>query len=172
MPQFPRQRAECVIHHSPGDVAHNTLLLSAVASFFASCGGSRRWTALRCVGFAKLFNVLCYMTWLSEFWLPTHLPAAQESCFRSSIAHCLDLAGPDVSLFPSRSMRRMSYLFHPNSLFGIGRLGGWVISPVSPLGGSPLRFTRLTVYSIKETQPAGFKCKCAFLRDASVILTA
>ena len=56
MPQLPLQRAECVIHHSvpPSDVAYDTLLLPAVASFVASCGGSRRWTAL----FSKVVQCL------------------------------------------------------------------------------------------------------------------
>ena len=71
MHPLPLQGAECVIQHSVplGVVAHDTLFLPAVASFFSLMWRSRRWIAFW--GFAKLSNVLCHMSWLSEFWPPS-----------------------------------------------------------------------------------------------------
>ena len=92
----------------------------------ACLGGARRWTALRVVGFAKLFNVLYYMTGLSGFRLPsasTPFPSSRK--VPPFIVHCFDLASPEVSLFPLRSLRNITYLSCPNSP---QRLGGWVFS--------------------------------------------
>ena len=85
MHQLPLQKAECVIHHCV-PLGH----VQAAGSFFASCGGSRRWTALRIVGFAKLFNVLCFND-LAERMLAAYTPPRSSRLLPPLVLHCIGL---------------------------------------------------------------------------------
>ena len=89
----------------PGNVVYDhsssqPLLLSLL---HACPGGARRWTALWVVGLEKLFH-----DWAEWFlWLPSaSAPLSSSRILPSLIVHCLDLASPEESLFPSRSMRK------------------------------------------------------------------
>ena len=74
------------------------------------------------VGFSKVVQRLVLHD-LEERILATH----SSRILPPLVVHCSGLAGPYVSLFPSWSMRKMTYLSYPNFLSKLG-LGGWVIS--------------------------------------------
>ena len=95
--------AECVTHHSCFLVT-----FPAVASFFASCAPLRRTTLDGLVGcFAKLFNVLYYVTGLERFLVTSCLRTSlQLKILPSFVVHFLDLTSPKVVLFPYEARER------------------------------------------------------------------
>ena len=114
----------------PGNVAYDHSLLPAVASFFASCVAMEAHDVGRPCGcrFCNVVQCLVFHDWAERlsgyFVLPSPLHTAQEYLL-SLVVHCLDLVGPEVNLFPWRSMRKMTYLSCPNSFSGVGRLRSW-----------------------------------------------